>query len=173
MTNALLETLNKLGDCLGNIEIQYAYLFVHYANDCILERRYSFVGQCLGLLGGVEGILGGLGELLGGLGVVLGWAWAVLGRSWGGLGRSWGDLGATFGAIQFSIIFLHDFGRQKGAKREAFWEPKWYQNRSKNEVEIYERKSCLLGASWVDFGSFRESLGINKTSKFIGGASIS
>ena len=82
------------------------------------------MGQFLGRWGGVEVILGGLGQLLGGLGVVLGWAWAVLGRSWGGLGRSWGDLGATFGAVQFLIDLLIDFGRQKGAQREAFWEPK-------------------------------------------------
>ena len=50
---------------------------------------------------------------LGGLGV-------LLEGSWGGLGRSWGDLGATFGAVQFSIDFLIDFGRQKGPHREAF-----------------------------------------------------
>ena len=32
--------------------------------------------------------------------------------------------------------FFDGFDRQEGAKREAFWEPKWIQNRSKNEAEI-------------------------------------
>ena len=59
------------------------------------------------------GDLGGSGELLG--------------RSWGGLGRSWGDLAVTFRAVQFSIDFFTDFGRPRGAEREAFWEPKWTQ----------------------------------------------
>ena len=51
----------------------------------------------------------------------LGGSWELLGRSWGGLGRSWGDLAVTFRAVQFSIDFLSDFGRPRGAKREAFW----------------------------------------------------
>ena len=105
--------------------------------------------------------------------MVLGGLGALLGGSWGGLGRSRGDLGATFGAIQFSIIFLHDFGRQKGAKREAFWEPRWVKNRSKNGVENEDEKKTLLGASWVDLGSFWGSSWGEKTSKSIGGASIS
>ena len=54
--------------------------------------------------------------------------------------------------------FLIDFGRQKGAQREAFWEPKRSQNRSQNEVEISKRTSCVLEATWVDFGSFWEGL---------------
>jgi len=72
----------------------------------------------------------------------------------GGLGRSCGDLMATLEAVHFSIVFLIDFSRQKGTKREAFGEPKWRQYRSQNEVEIDERNSCVLGATWVDFGSF-------------------
>ena len=91
-------------------------------------------------LGRSEGRLGrswgSLGELLGGLGVVLGGLGALLGGSWGGLGRSCGDLGATCRAVQFSNVVLIDFGRQKGAQREAFWEPKWHQNRSQIEVKI-------------------------------------
>ena len=98
---------------------------------------------------------------------VLGSSWGVLGWSWGGLGRSWGALGgvlerscgalkATLGAVKFLIVFWIDFGRQKGAQREAFWEPKRSQNRSQNEVEIQERKSCVLESTWVDFGSFWE-----------------
>ena len=63
--------------------------------------------------------------------VVLGFS-----ASWGGLGRSCGDLKATLGADKFLIVFLIDFGRQKGAQREAFWEPKWRQNRSQSEVEL-------------------------------------
>ena len=66
------------------------------------------------------------------MGAVLGGSWrgpgglgGVRGASWEGLGRSWGDLGATFGAVRFRIDFLIDFGREKGAQREAFGEPKW------------------------------------------------
>ena len=53
--------------------------------------------------------------------------------SWEGLGRSWGDLGATFQAVRFRIDFFIDFERQKGAKRDAFWEPKWSKTRCLNE----------------------------------------
>ena len=67
---------------------------------------------------------------------VLGVSGRVRGASWEGLGRSWGDLGATFKAVRFRIVFLIDCERQKGAQREAFWEPKRSQNRSQNEVEI-------------------------------------
>ena len=87
-------------------------------------------------MGAFWGSWGSLGELLGGLGVVLGGLGALLGGSWGGLGRSCGDLEATFGAVQFLIVFLIDFGRPKGAQREAFWEPKRSQNRTQNDVEI-------------------------------------
>ena len=77
--------------------------------------------------------MGGSWEVLGApwghLGVVLG----ALGPSWPILGPSWGDLGLSWGDLE---IFLIDFGRQKGAQREAFWEPKWDKNRSQNEVEI-------------------------------------
>ena len=62
----------------------------------------------------------------------LGVSAGVRGASWESLGRSWGDLGATFKAVRFRIDFLIDFERQKGAKREAFGEPKWSQNRSQN-----------------------------------------
>ena len=37
---------------------------------------------------------------------------------------------------------------------EAFWEPKWYQNRIKIEVESEDEKKTVLGAPWIDFGSF-------------------
>ena len=73
---------------------------------------------------------------MGRLGVVLGALGALLGGSWEGLGRSCGDLKATVGAVKLLIVFLIDFGRQKGAQREAFGGPKWDQNRSQNEVEI-------------------------------------
>ena len=77
-----------------------------------------------------------MGGVLGGSWGVLGASGGVRGTSWGGLGRSWGDLGPTFKAVHFRIVFLIDFEREKGAKREAFGEAKWSQNRSKNEVEI-------------------------------------
>ena len=87
-------------------------------------------------MGAFWGSWGSLGELLGGLGVVLGGLGALLWGSWGGLGRSCGDLKPTLGAVNFLMILLIDFGRQKGAQSEAFWEPKWEKNRSQNEVEI-------------------------------------
>ena len=40
--------------------------------------------------------------------------------------------------------FLIDFGRQKGAQREPFWEPKRSQKRSQNDVQIEARKSSVL-----------------------------
>ena len=57
---------------------------------------------------------------------------AILGR----LGAKLGGLEATFGALQFLVIFLHDFGSKKGAQREAFGEPKRSKNLSKKEVQI-------------------------------------
>ena len=76
---------------------------------------------------GLLGRPGGSGRASGG---VRGGAWGVLGlsgglrgASWEGLGRSWGDLGATFKAVRFRIVFLIDFERQEGAKREAFGRP--------------------------------------------------
>ena len=75
--------------------------------------------------GAVFDLSGGIWGLLWAFLRVLGRFWGLLGRSWGGLGRSWGDLAVTFRAFQFSIDFLSDFGRPRGAKREAFWEQKW------------------------------------------------
>ena len=66
---------------------------------------------------------------------VLGLSGGVRGASWEGLGRSWGDLGATFKAVRFRIVFLIDFERQKGTKREAFGEARWSQNRSQNDAK--------------------------------------
>ena len=63
--------------------------------------------------------------------MVLGGLGALLGGSWGGLGRSCGDLGSAFGAVKFLIDFLIDFGRQKGAQREAFW----HQNGAKIDAK--------------------------------------
>ena len=76
-------------------------------------------------------IFGSLGRRWGHFGGSCGSLGALLGGSWGGLGRSCGDLGATLWAVQFSIDFLIDFGRQKSAHREAFWEPKSTQIRPK------------------------------------------
>ena len=84
-------------------------------------------------------------EVLGRSWVALGGVWCALGVVLGGLGallvgsclgRSCGDLKATLGAVNFLIILFIDFGRQKGAQRQAFWEAKWIQNRSQNEVEV-------------------------------------
>ena len=83
--------------------------------------------------GGLLGTSGGVQEASWG---VLGLSGGVRGASWEGLGRSWGDLGATFKAVRFRIDFLIDFELQKGAKREAFGEPKWSQNRSQNDSKL-------------------------------------
>ena len=92
------------------------------ACGAVFRRSWEYVGPLGNIFGCLGAVLGGLGALLGG--------------SWGGLGRSWGDLGATLRAVQFLIVFLIDFGRQKGGQREAFGEPKWHPNRSQNKVKI-------------------------------------
>ena len=56
-----------------------------------------------------------------------------------------------------------DFGSEKGAQRGGFGEPKWVQNRSKNEDENEDEKKALLGASWVDFGRFWGAIGAAQT----------
>ena len=94
--------------------------------------------------GGLLGASGGVQEASWG---VLGLSGGVRGASWEGLGRSWGDLGATFKAVRFRIDFLIDFERQKGAKREAFGEPKWRQNRSQNDSKsksIFKSEKTLF-----------------------------
>ena len=92
--------------------------------------------KVLGRPGGVrEGFLGHSGGLQEGSWGAPGLSGGVRGASWEGLGRSWGDLGATFKAVRFQIVFLIDFERQKGAQREAFGEPKWSQNQSKNNAK--------------------------------------
>ena len=92
---------------------------------CVCLQLSSFVplfAFCL-FWGGLRGVLGCLWEVLGALEPLLGDLGSVL----AGLGRSWGDLGATFQAVRFRIDFLIEFERQKGAKRDAFGEPKWSQ----------------------------------------------
>ena len=80
-----------------------------------------------------DGIWGRPGEVREVSWEVLGGSGGVRRASWEGLGCSWGDLAATFKAVRFRINLLIDFERQKGAKREAFWEPTWSQTRSQNE----------------------------------------
>ena len=70
----------------------------------------------------LEGSWGGRGVLLGRSWAVSGWLWAGVGAVLGTLGRSW--------------VARVDFGSEKGAKREAFWEAKRSQNRSKIEVQF-------------------------------------
>ena len=103
-----------------------------------------------------EGFLGHPGGVQEASWGVLGLSGGVRGASWEGLGRSWGDLGATFKAVRFRIDFLIDFERQKGAKREAFLEPKWNQNRIQNETKfktVFRMKKIVLqnpfGTFWV------------------------
>jgi len=107
------------------------------------------------------------------LGEPFGASWRLLGRSWAPLGASWGALGPIFFGDGKKIVSGGDFGTKKGAKREAFGEPKWHQNRPKIEVENKHIKKMLLGASWVNFGSFWGASWCEKTFKSIGGANIS
>ena len=104
-----------------------------------------------GLLGCSWGPLGGSWGPLGG---VLGGPGASRGRLGSLLGASWGALGAIFFGDEILIVFLIDFGSEKGAQRGGFGEPKLVQNRSKNEDENEDEKKALLGASWVDFWMF-------------------
>ena len=113
-------------------------------------------------------VQGGPGSFLGHPGGVQEASWGVLGlsggvrgASWEGLGRSWGDLGATFKAVRFRIDFLIDFERQKGAKRDAFGEPKWSQNRSQNDSKsksIFKSEKTLfktvLEPPWAHLAPF-------------------
>ena len=57
-----------------------------------------------------------------------------------------------------------DFGREKGAQREVFGEPKWSQNRSQNDtksksifksekVRLEDRLGTLLERSWAFLGA--------------------
>ena len=118
-------------------------------------------GKSFGSSEGVrEGFLGHPGGVQEASWGVLGLSGGVRGASWEGLGRSWGDLGATFKAVRFRIDFLIDFERQKGAKREAFGEPKWSQNRSQNDSKsksIFKSEKIpfktVLGPSWSRLGS--------------------
>ena len=87
-------------------------------------------GSCEGVREGIWGRPGGVREASW---EILGLSGGVRGASWEGLGRSWGDLGATFTTVQFRIVFLIDFGRQKGAKGDAFGEVKGNQNQSQND----------------------------------------
>ena len=87
---------------------------------------------------------GGVRELSWG---VLGLSGRVWGASWEGLGCSWGDLGATFKAVPFRIDFLIDFERQKGAKREAFGEPKRSSRRPKIDQKIILKNDRVLDRS--------------------------
>ena len=133
---------------------------------------------------GHEGFRGGSWVLLEALGVLLGSSWGPLGGSWGPLGgvlggpgasrrrlgsllgASWGAPGTIFFEDEFLIVFLIDFDSEKGAQRGGFGEPKLVQNRSKNEDENRDEKKTLLGASWVDLGTFWGAIGRAKTMKF-------
>ena len=142
----------------------------------LLGSSWAF-GELLGASGGPLGsLLGTSREPLGASWGVLGASWEPLGVPWGvlkapggALGASWGALGSIFFGDEILIVFWIDFGTEKGAQREAFWKPKWHQNRSKNEFENEANKKTLLGASWVDFGSLWGASWGEKTSNSIGG----
>ena len=72
--------------------------------------------------GGVPGrLLGSLGASRGPLGDLLGSSWGVPGPPEGVLGASWGALGAIFFGGEILIVFLIDFGSEKGAQRGGVW----------------------------------------------------
>ena len=81
-------------------------------------------------------------------------------------------IGALFLGDQIWTVLGERLWHRKDAQREAFWEPKWNPNRTRIEVENEDEKKTLLGAPWIDFGSFWEATWGEKSSKFIGGASI-
>ena len=97
-------------------------------------------GKSFGSSGGIReaswGIRRGPGRVREASWGVLGLSGGARGASWEGLGRSWGDLGATLEAVRFRIVFLIDFERQKGAQRDAFWEPKRRKKSIKKKVRI-------------------------------------
>ena len=132
------------------------------------EARLATEGpMCLRrLLGAFFDVLGPSWGLLERLGTLLGGSWAIWERLWSDLStksmldpfsdRFWTRKGRQNGA-------LIELGREKGAKREAFGEPKWSQNRSpkrfKIEVDFQGRKNTLqdrlgtvLEPSWADLG---------------------
>ena len=114
------------------------YLFrgcPHYVSSVIVS---SFWCSALVSLLGVK--RGPLGCFLGSLGGTWGRSWVALGSSWGALGSPWVALGVLLGPLGSllgrSWLLLcrswllsgrswADLGLVKGAKREAFWEPKW------------------------------------------------
>ena len=57
-------------------------------------------------------------------------SWGLPGPPRGAPGAAWGSLGAIFFRDENWIDFGVDFGRQEGAQREPFWEPRWIQNES-------------------------------------------
>ena len=79
---------------------------------------------------------GSLGSLLEPLGEILDRLGAKLGR-----------LGATFGALRFLIVFWSDFGRKKGAQREAFGDPKRSPRRPKIDQKIILKNDRVLDRS--------------------------
>ena len=91
----------------------------------------------------------------------------------GALGASWGALGSIFFGGQILIDWWIDFGIEKGAQRDAFWEPKWCQNRFKNEVENEDEKRRSWEPLGSIFGFFGGASWGEKTSKSVGGANIS
>ena len=118
-------------------------------NGCWATSFGKHFGSFLGRRGGVREASWGVLGLSGGL----------RGASWEGLGRSWGDLGVTLEAVRLRIVFLIDFERQKGAQREAFWEPKWSQNLSENDSKsksIFKSENIpsrtVLETSWSRLG---------------------
>ena len=101
-------------------------------------------------------------EVLGGLG-------ALLGGSWGGLGRSWGALGAIFFGDEILIVFLIDFGTEKGAQRGGFGS----QNESKIVPKTKTKTKTKKRLSWEPLGSilgrFGGRLGVKKHQNSLAG----
>ena len=125
-----------------------------------------------------------LGVLFGLLGLSwepLGACWGDLGPSWGEIGWSWGDFWVTSIFDYFLERFWEQKGCPKGGILGAKMDPKLIPKRGrnlraqklplgsdlgpvwlvcgvvwkgKNQVENEDEKIALLGASWVDFGTF-------------------
>ena len=73
---------------------------------------------------------------------------------------------ADFGASDWDPVFVHCFVvcvcKLFETPGRAKIDPRRVQHRSKNGLENKSEKMDLLGTSWIDFGSFREPLEVEK-----------
>ena len=133
-------------------------LFVHYSfiiRSLFVLIRASILDRKRGLGVSPEGSRGSLGGSWGG-------PVALLEGSWGVRGRFRSRLFGYEILRRFFDPILIQKGRPRGGIWEAFWEPRWFQNRSKIHIKIQEQKKRLLNAIWHRFGTCRRAKTIEK-----------